>query len=285
MNPRGLDPGRLGAPGRRRPGPPRPSTRPSARLAAPECVRVGGLSLARLDVAAVVEHLFDALAAEQGGWLVTANVDFAQRSLTNPEISRLYAEADLTVADGTPLVWAARLQGRPLPERVAGSDLVWLLAERAAAEGRSIYLLGGDGDAGVRAADVLVTRYPELRIAGVSSPWLSLPPKAKELRPLVEEVAEARPDIVYAAMGSPKQEYVIRALREALPTTWFMGCGISLSFIAGDVVRAPGWMQRCGLEWLHRLGQEPGRLARRYLRDNLPFALRLLYGAVRRQEP
>jgi N-acetylglucosaminyldiphosphoundecaprenol N-acetyl-beta-D-mannosaminyltransferase len=242
------------------------------------------LPLARLDAGDVVSHVFDALAQGFGGWLVTANVDFVQRSQIDAECAALYAEADLMVADGAPLVWASHLAGVPLPERVAGSDLVWLLAERAAAEGRSLYLLGGERDAGPRAAETLKARYPGLDIAGVSSPWLSLPPKEDELAPIVEEVKRLQPDVVYAALGSPKQEYVIRALRQALPQTWFMGCGISLSFISGDVPRAPLWMQRTGLEWLHRLLQEPGRLAHRYLLQNLPFTLRLLYGAARKSE-
>jgi N-acetylglucosaminyldiphosphoundecaprenol N-acetyl-beta-D-mannosaminyltransferase len=232
----------------------------------------------------VVSHVFDALAAGFGGWLVTANVDFAQRAQTDPECAALYSDADLMVADGAPLVWASRLAGVPVPERVAGSDLVWLLAARAAEEGRSLYLLGGDGDAGPRAAEALMERYPGLEIAGVSSPWLSLPLSEDELDPVIDEVVRCQPDLVYAAMGSPKQEYVIGALRDALPDTWFMGCGISLSFIAGDVARAPIWMQRTGLEWLHRLVQEPGRLAHRYLVQNLPFTLRLLYGAARKSE-
>ena len=270
--------------GRRRPGAPRPAAHRRGGEESSGVARVGGLPLARLDAGDVVSHVFDSLAAGFGGWLVTANVDFAQRSRTDAACAALYAEADLMVADGAPLVWASRLAGVPVPERVAGSDLVWLLAERAALEGRSLYLLGGDGDAGPRAADTLKSRYAGLDIAGVSSPWLSLPPTAEELAPIIDDVRRCKPDVVYAAMGSPKQEYVIRALRDALPETWFMGCGISLSFITGDVARAPVWMQRTGLEWLHRLVQEPGRLARRYLLQNLPFTLRLLYGAARKSE-
>ena len=257
--------------------------RAGPELPAPELALVGGLPLARLDLAQVIDHVFDALARGRGGWLVTANVDFVQRAQRDAAIRALYGGADLMVADGAPLVWAAALAGTPVPERVAGSDLVWHLAKRAASTGHSLYLLGGEGDAGPRAAEELMRRYPRLRIAGVSSPWLSSPPTEEELAPVVEEVASTRPDLIYSAMGSPKQEFVIQALRPRLPSTWMMGCGISLSFIAGDVVRAPVWMQRSGLEWLHRLCQEPGRLARRYLVDNLPFTLRLLLAARMRQ--
>jgi N-acetylglucosaminyldiphosphoundecaprenol N-acetyl-beta-D-mannosaminyltransferase len=242
---------------------------------------IDGLAIARLDTAQVVDHVFTDLAAGRGGWLVTANVDFVQRAVGDPAIGELYRKADLVVADGRPLLWAARAMGRPLPERVAGSDLVWLLAERAALEGRSLYLLGGDGDAAERAAAELCARWPKLRIAGCSSPRISSPVTPGELAPIREELTQARPDLVYVALGSPKQEYVIDLLRCDLPGSWMLGCGISLSFIAGDVARAPLWMQRAGVEWLHRLFQEPRRLGRRYLLHNLPFTVRLLWRARR----
>ena len=247
----------------------------------PEVVPIGGLPIARLSGGQVVDHVFDSLRRGLGGWLVTANVDFVQRSQSRPEIRALYEQADLVVADGAPLVWASALAGARVPERVAGSDLVWSLAERAAAEGRSLYLLGGQGDAGERAALRLRARWPELHIAGVSSPSLSLPPTEEELAPVVEDAVRAAPDLVYSALGSPKQEFVIRALRAELPRSWMLGCGISLSFVAGDIPRAPVWMQRSGLEWVHRLCLEPRRLASRYLLHNLPFTLRLLYQSLR----
>jgi N-acetylglucosaminyldiphosphoundecaprenol N-acetyl-beta-D-mannosaminyltransferase len=95
-----------------------------------------------------------------------------------------------------------------------------------------------------------------------------------------EELASLRPHLVLVALGSPKQEQVIAALRPHLPATWLVGVGISLSFVAGEVRRAPVWLQRLGLEWIHRLAQEPSRLARRYLLEDLPFALRLFPAAL-----
>jgi N-acetylglucosaminyldiphosphoundecaprenol N-acetyl-beta-D-mannosaminyltransferase len=126
------------------------------------------------------------------------------------------------------------------------------------------------------AREVLLARWPALRIAGCSSPWISSPVKPEELEPIRKDLLRTRPDLVYVAFGSPKQEQLIDSLRGSLPASWLMGCGISLSFIAGHVTRAPRWMQRVGLEWFHRLLQEPGRLAGRYLVRNLPFTLLLL---------
>lgn len=247
-------------------------------------MEIAGLPIARNTAGEIVARVFSDLARGDGGWLVTANLDFVQRASGDRDMQQLYARADVVTADGAPLVWAARLSGHPVPERVAGSDLVWLLAERAAAEGRSIYLLGGEKDSAARAARALRVRFPHLEIAGYSSPWISAPVTEEELAPIREELQAARPDLVYVAFGSPKQEYLIQALKPDLPATWMMGCGISLSFIAGDVARAPQWMQRAGLEWMHRLSQEPRRLFSRYLLKNLPYSFRLLWQAAQHRQ-
>jgi N-acetylglucosaminyldiphosphoundecaprenol N-acetyl-beta-D-mannosaminyltransferase len=214
-------------------------------------VRIAGMPVAAVTLAETVDHV------------VTVNVDHLQRCQADPAIASLNHEASLVVADGMPLLWAARLAGTPLPERVAGSDLVWLLAERAAAEGRSLFLLGGNPGAAETAAVRLRERWPALRIAGTSTPTVSSPPTASEVEALAAELGAVAPDIVYVALGAPKQEQLIRELRSRLPGSWWMGVGIGLSFIAGDVGRAPRWLQRLGLEWTHRLVQEPRRLARR----------------------
>jgi N-acetylglucosaminyldiphosphoundecaprenol N-acetyl-beta-D-mannosaminyltransferase len=253
----------------------------AADASAFETCRLYGMTLARLDSRGVLDHVFASLARGRGGWLITANLDFLRRHVHEPEMRTLYDQADLRVADGMPLIWAARLQGDPLPERVAGSSLVARVAERAAQEGRSMYLLGGAPGASARAAEVLTARYPTLRILGSSSPQLSDPPTAEQIQPLAAELERLRPDLVLVGLGSPKQEKLIRELRPRLPAAWMMGVGISFSFLAGDVRRAPPWMQRTGLEWIHRLSQEPRRLARRYLVEDLPFSFALFAHALR----
>lgn len=247
----------------------------------PGTVDLLGMPLAPLTLPALTEQVFAELDRGRGGWVITANVDHLQRYVADAGLRALCAGADLIVADGMPLLWAARLRGTPLPSRVAGSDLVWSLAEEAARRGRSLYLLGGEAGVAAAAAERLRERWPELRIAGTSSPWVSAIPTEAELETLRRELRDASPDLVYVGLGAPKQERVICALRSELPRAWWLGVGISLSFIAGRVERAPRWMQRLGLEWLHRLAQEPGRLARRYLVDDLPFAVRLLASARR----
>ena len=246
-------------------------------------VDLAGLRLAKLTRQEVVDHLFGALAEGVGGWVVTPNVDYLRRYVADPEVRRLFADASLIVADGVPLLWAAKLQGTPLPDRIAGSDLVWLLAERAAREGRSLYLLGGNEGAGEEAARRLVDRWPSLRVAGTSSPRVSRDPTEVELASILRSLKQADPDLIYVGLGAPKEERLIAALRTELARTWWIGVGVSLSFIAGDVRRAPPWMQRTGLEWAHRLFQEPRHLAQRYLAADIPFTLRLLAASWRRR--
>ena len=249
----------------------------------PPTCELYGMTLARLGMQQTLDHLFATLASGRGGWLVTANLDFLRRHVKDPQMRALYDRADMTVADGMPLVWAARLQGDDLPERVAGSAMVALVAERAAAEQRSIYLLGGAPGAAEKAAAVLTEKFPGLRVSGTSSPMVSSPPTPEQLAPIREELARLRPDILLVGLGSPKQESLIDALRPTLPGSWMIGVGITFSFIAGDVRRAPPWMQKTGLEWVHRLAQEPKRLAHRYLVDDIPFAFSLFWHALRRR--
>jgi N-acetylglucosaminyldiphosphoundecaprenol N-acetyl-beta-D-mannosaminyltransferase len=255
----------------------------SGAAARPSRVTLRGVGFDRVREAEAVDHLLDALEAGRGGWVVTSNLDHLLRAGRDAEFRAMLDEADLVVADGAPLVWASRLQGTALPERVAGSSLVWTLSEAAAARGRSIFLLGGDPGAAEAARAVLEQRYPDLRIVGTHCPPRGFEHDADEMARIETQLRASQADLVYVALGSPKQEKLIRRLRTAdppvLPDAWWMGVGISLSFICGRVKRAPVWVQKCGLEWVHRLGQEPRRLARRYLVDGIPFAAILLSGA------
>jgi N-acetylglucosaminyldiphosphoundecaprenol N-acetyl-beta-D-mannosaminyltransferase len=234
-----------------------------------------GMSIDRMDRWQLLDHMFDALERREGGWVITANLDFLRRHAKDPHMRSLYDDADIRVADGMPLVWAARLQGDALPERVAGSSLVTILAERAAAEGRSIYLLGGDPGAAEGCRDELVRQFPKLNVCGLSNPWFSNPPTREELDATAAELDRCEPDIVLVGLGSPKQELVIQGLRDRFGGTWMIGVGLSFSFVAGLVRRAPPLLRRWGMEWIHRLAQEPRRLARRYLMEDLPFAVEL----------
>lgn len=228
-----------------------------------------------------VARVMDGLERGEGGLIVTVNLDHVRRCEHDERYRGLVGRAEIVVADGMPLVWASRVQGTSLPERVAGSDLVWSLCEAASARRRSVFLLGGDPGTAEEAAMVLEKKYPGLRVCGVMAPERGFEHDPVQMDEIEAALVEALPDVVFVALGSPKQEYLAERLRDAVPRAWFIGCGISLSFVAGRVKRAPRWVQRVGLEWLHRLMQEPSRLARRYLADGLPYAAVLIAGAAR----
>ena len=245
--------------------------------------RLMGAPMADVTEAHAVHAIVAAAEAGEGHWTITANLDHLRRYHANPRERQLIDEADLVVADGMPLIWASRLAGRPLPERVAGSSMVWSICEIASARRQSVFLLGGDPGVADRAAAVFQERYPGLCIAGTACPSPGFEHNELELGRLQRQVVEAAPQIVFVALGFPKQDLLIRSLRRALPHASFLGVGISLSYATGDLSRAPEWICQLGMEWAYRLAQEPTRqLARRYLVDGLPFATRLMLSAARR---
>lgn len=243
-------------------------------------VSLVGVEIDAITEADAVERVGASIAADEGGRIITPNLDQLRLSYRRPELRRIFHDSQLVVADGMPLIWASRLQGTPLPERVAGSDLVWSMARLAARMEAPLFLLGGNPGAAEKAATKLTERYRGLVIAGSYCPPFGFEDDPAELPKMEKMIATSGAKVVFVGLGYPKQELLIGALLAALPKTWFLGCGVSLSFIAGDVARAPTWMQRSGLEWAYRLRQEPRRLMRRYLLDDPPFAIRLFGSAL-----
>lgn len=265
-----------------------PGPRASAGCGEPDAGSAGGqssraalvgIAFDRLTETEVVEHIVDAMRSGRGGWVATPNIDICRLAERDPRLQELISSASLTVPDGMPLVWAATLRGDPLAERVTGSSLIYSLTAAAAEHGRSIYLLGGDPWVPARAADRLRRRHPGLLIAGTDAPPNGFDLTDDGIDIVRARLAAAKPDIVYVGLGFPKQERLIVRIAPAFPGTWFVGCGAAIPFVAGEVRRAPRWMQRAGAEWLFRLFTEPRRLAGRYLHD-MPFAARLLAGCA-----
>jgi N-acetylglucosaminyldiphosphoundecaprenol N-acetyl-beta-D-mannosaminyltransferase len=176
--------------------------------------------------------------------------------------------------DGQPLVWASRLLGAPLPERISGADLVPLLMKRAAVHHWRVYLVGAGPGVAEMAAEKI--RCLGVDIAGTDSPLLSSRLDPSESTAVVEKIQRARPNLVLVAFGSPKQEQWMFQVQEQIRPAVSIGVGAALDFVAGRVKRAPRWMSRSGLEWLFRLSQEPRRLWRRYLVNDPRFLLILL---------
>lgn len=283
------------------PGPIQPRTQPAIQVdpqpepvapSRPEGVRLRDIAFDRVTEAQAVEYITTHAQHGRGGWVITSNLDHLLRAGRDQTFRSMLDQADLVVADGAPLIWASKAQGTPLPERVAGSSLVWTLSEALAQRGLKLFLLGGDPGTAEASSSVLMQRYPGLQVVGHYCPPMGFEHDLGEMTRIREVLHESQADVVYVALGSPKQEKLIQTLRggpvgdesqdgqAVLPDAWWMGVGISLSFICGQVQRAPVWMQRCGLEWAHRLVQEPRRLIRRYLVDGIPFALFLLLSSA-----
>jgi N-acetylglucosaminyldiphosphoundecaprenol N-acetyl-beta-D-mannosaminyltransferase len=180
----------------------------------PDTVTVGGLRFAALTEGEVVHRVRTALARGIGGRIATPNVDILRQAALDPSIRDELESADLLVADGAPLIWAARLSGTPLPERVTGSGLIWALSAGLAIDGSSVYLLGGDpaSNGAARAADRLLEHYPGLRIAGAVSPSFGFDAQPRSLQKVLSRVVEAEPDLVFVGLGFPKQEAADRAV-------------------------------------------------------------------------
>jgi len=186
--------------------------------------------------------------------IATLNPEFVMAAQSNAAFRDVLEQADLCVADGVGLLWAARRQGHPLPARVTGSDGVPLIAERAAQAGWGLYLLGAAPGVAERTARVLAERYPGLRITGTYAGS----PAEQDAEQIVALVRDASPDILFVAFGAPQQDLWIARYSEALSVPVMMGVGGAFDHIAGVRRRAPSWLQRLNLEWLFGCSLSPG---------------------------
>lgn len=239
-----------------------------------------GVVVDAVSEADAVAQIIEAASMDVGGLVVTPNIDHLHLIDRGSWLGAAYAEADLTLADGMPLVWASRLLGQPLPERVAGSSLLWSLSAAAARAGIGVYLLGGSPGAAETTARALRQRHPDLIVAGTSCPPRGFERRRGAIDDIAAELRAAAPGIVFTALGAPKQELLNARLHRELPNVWFLGVGAALDMAAGHVQRAPRWAQRAGVEWVYRLVQEPRRMAHRYLVAGIPYATRLLFHAA-----
>ncbi|HLW00794.1 MAG TPA: WecB/TagA/CpsF family glycosyltransferase [Ktedonobacterales bacterium] len=241
-------------------------TAPSLLADPPERLLVLGVRADRVDMtealarieALIEQHRYSSEPAFQ---VITLNPEFVWTARKNTAFRETINQAKLVVADGIGIIWASRILGRPFPERVAGSDLLPLLAERCAARGYRLFLLGAAPGVAEKAADILQKRLPGLQIAGTYAGS----PAPEEAEHILELIRTAQPDVLAVAYGAPKQDLWIRqhvsALGEA-GVSIALGVGGTLDFIAGRIPRAPRWIQRVGLEWAFRVFAQPRRIWR-----------------------
>lgn len=197
----------------------------------------------------------------------------------DPEMHRMIAACELITADGQSVVWASRLLGAQLPERVAGIDLMTRLLEAADAKGYGVYVLGARREVLDTALRRLRERYPRLRLVGSQDGYYA----DEEAEDVCDGIRASGADILFVAMSSPRKEYFLGERGADLGVPFAMGVGGSIDVIAGVTRRAPRILQRVGLEWAYRLAQEPRRLARRYVITNARFAWLVLKALVTRR--
>jgi N-acetylglucosaminyldiphosphoundecaprenol N-acetyl-beta-D-mannosaminyltransferase len=226
-----------------------------------------GLRLDALSVSDVVARIEGALADRRPLTHASVNAAKAVRAQKDIELRTALHEADLVTADGQPVVWAARLAGRRLPERVAGIDLMEEVLELADRRAYRVYLLGARPDVAAAAAAEIRRRYPRAKIVGAQDGYFDPADESS----VVERIAAAAPDIIFVALGTPEKELFQVRHRDALDAAFIMGVGGAFDVLAGRRRRAPRWAQRAGLEWAFRLAQEPRRLLRRYVVGNAQF--------------
>jgi N-acetylglucosaminyldiphosphoundecaprenol N-acetyl-beta-D-mannosaminyltransferase len=233
-------------------------------------VRIGQLEIDAVTFPKALQKIGELIDGGKGGVVFTPNVDHVVKAEHHPDFRRAYSRADLCLADGMPLVWASRLMGSPLPEKVSGSDLVVPLMRLAAERRWGVYLLGGGRGVAEQAGEKL-TRELGARIVGTDSPTVGPDGGDDSSEQTLERLRAARPDLVLVAFGTPKGELWIDRFSDRIRPAVAVGVGGSLDFIAGRIRRAPAWMSRAGIEWLFRLLQEPRRMWRRYLVEDPAF--------------
>jgi N-acetylglucosaminyldiphosphoundecaprenol N-acetyl-beta-D-mannosaminyltransferase len=230
-------------------------------------VRLFGLRMDNLSLEETVSRVNDFIACGGVHQHIVVNVDKIVKADRDSEIREIVNNCDLVNVDGQAVVWASRLLGQPIKERVTGIDLMVRLLAEAAQRGYRVYFLGARKEVVDRVVEEVRSRFPGVLIAGWRDGYFT----AAEEPDVAEEISHARPDILFVAITSPRKELFLARWKDRIQAPFVMGVGGSFDVVAGMVRRAPRWMQQAGLEWVFRLMQEPRRMWRRYLVEDMRF--------------
>jgi N-acetylglucosaminyldiphosphoundecaprenol N-acetyl-beta-D-mannosaminyltransferase len=231
------------------------------------CFSLAGIEVDNLSEDETVDRIGDLITQQGAHYLMVVNAAKVVAATRDRELKKILLNADLVTADGMSVVWASRVLGQRLKERVTGIDLFSRLVEYAATRGLAVYFFGATDESVQKVVEMLKTQHPALRVAGYRNGYFS----ESENQGIVETIKSSHADLLFVAMGSPKQEKWIAENAAKTGARFAMGVGGSFDHVSGLVRRAPLWMQRIGLEWLHRLILEPRRMWRRYLVGNTRF--------------
>jgi N-acetylglucosaminyldiphosphoundecaprenol N-acetyl-beta-D-mannosaminyltransferase len=232
--------------------------------------RLLGISVEALDMERTLSRIAGELEARRKGYICMANVHGIMEAHGDAELAAIYAGSSITVPDGTPTVWVGRLQGHKAMQRVAGPDLMLEVFRRKEFSGCTHFLYGGEEHVAEQLRERFTRRFPWARIVGTyTPPFRDL--NAEEEESLIARVRELKPDIIWVGISTPRQERFMQRYLHRLDTTLMFGVGAAYDFHTGRIQDAPQWIKTIGMQWLHRLLQDPGRLWMRYFRSNPAF--------------
>jgi N-acetylglucosaminyldiphosphoundecaprenol N-acetyl-beta-D-mannosaminyltransferase len=230
-----------------------------------ERVRVGDIAMDPVTLIGAIDCIVELAESGVGGTVFTPNVDHVVVASESEEFRQAYREVSLSLVDGMPVFWASRLLGRPLPEKVSGSDLFEPLLAKAAERGLPVFLFGGMPGTAELAAERLQHQFSGLKVVGTFAPKMSASGVIEDEEATLKILQDSGAKLVFVACGAPKSELFSARVRTQLSPMVLLCVGAAIDFAAGTAKRAPRWVSRIGLEWAYRLLREPRRLAKRYL--------------------
>lgn len=229
-----------------------------------------------VDMDETICEIEDMIAGNRKSYLVAVNVDVIMKIEKDPYLKEITDKADMVLVDGKPLIWISKLHKKPIKAKISGSDLVPRLCEVASEKGYTIFILGGQEGVAAAAKEKLEEKLPGIQIVGTYAPPFGFEKDGQELERIDKMIAAAKPDLMIACFGCPKQEKFVYEHYQKYGAKVSVCAGATVDFLAGNVKRAPKWMSDHGLEWLYRFFQEPKRLFKRYFVDDVKI-LRLIF--------
>jgi exopolysaccharide biosynthesis WecB/TagA/CpsF family protein len=234
------------------------------------------LNISRFTYSKVISYLETRIKEKQKTFCVTLNLDIMRIAYKKQEYYNILQSADFIFADGMPILWLSRLDKNPVPERTAGSDIVYDLCKLSNEKGYKIFMLGAAPGVADKAKGKLEKSLPNIQVTGTYSPEPQELLDEDACQNIVEMINTSEADILFVALGAPKQEEWVSRYYNKLKPYVIIPCGGSIDFIAGTQSKSPQWIGKIGLEWLYRLINNPRRLFKRYIIQDLPFFLGLV---------